>query len=276
MWSSAKGYASTASTRRGSSSSPRCVPCPHWFQDPPGAAISGNQWRSVAISGNQWPPVAISWQSVGNQWQSVAISGNQWQSVAELGQRHSVAIKGHRGHQRHSLPQVHNCPASSMHAVHAPPHAIICTRTPASGPSTNLGMRSVLFKPCPSRPYLHAQSERPSACHISQSGRRHQHAPSARPSCTIREAIREVIREDTSEAIREAFRETIGNLSARNQHAISTQSARNQHAIRTQSARNQHAISTQSARNQHAISMHSYLPSPQVYTTPSSRERAQL
>jgi hypothetical protein len=237
MWSSAhatsaKGYASTASTRRGSSSSPRCVPCPHWFQDPPGAAISGNQWRSVAISGHQWPPVTIS----GNQFE---ISGNQWQSLTGLGQRHSVAIKGHRGNQRHSLPQVaisgtqwhslpqvHNCPASSMHAVHAPPHAIICTRTPASGPSTNRGMRSVLFKPCPSRPYLHAQSERPLACHISQLGRRHQHAPSARP-CTIREAIREVIREDTSEAIREAIRQTIGNLSARNQHAINTQSARN-------------------------------------------------
>jgi len=170
-----------------------------------------------------------------------------------------VAIKGHRGNQRHSLPQVHNCPASSMHAVHAPPHAIICTRTPASGPSTNRGMRSELFKPCPSRPYLHAQSERPLACHISQSGRRHQHAPSARPSCTIREAIREVIREDTSEAIREAIRETFGNLSARNQNATSTQSARNQHAISTQSACN-----------------HSYLPSPQVYTTPSSRESAQL
>ena len=99
MWSSAhatsaKGYASTASTRRGSSSSPRCVPCPHWFQDPPGAAISGNQWRSVAISGHQWPSVAISGNQLaisGNQWQSVAISGNhrqglvrgtQWQSKA--------------------------------------------------------------------------------------------------------------------------------------------------------------------------------------------------
>jgi hypothetical protein len=173
--------------------------------------------------------------------QSVAISGNQWQSLVRGTQWQSKAI---RGNQRHSLPQVHNCPASSMHAVHAPPHAIICTRTPASGPSTNRGMRSELFKPCPSRPYLHAQSERPLACHISQSGRRHQHAPSARPACTIREAIREVIREDTSEAIREAFRQTIGNLSARNQHAIGTQSARNQHAISTQSAHNQHVIST--------------------------------
>ena len=203
----------------------------------PGSTWCGNQWQSVAISGNQWPPVATSdhqWQSVGNQWQSVAISGNQWQSLTGLGQRHSVAIKGHRGNQRHSLPQVHNCPASSMHAVHAPPHAIICTRTPASGPSTNRGMRSELFKPCPSRPYLHAQSERPLACHISQSGRRHQHAPSARPSCTIREAIREVIREDTSEAIREAdHRQPISTQSARNRHAISTQSAHNQHVIST-------------------------------------------
>jgi hypothetical protein len=101
MWSSAhatsaKGYASSASTRRGSSSSPRCVPCPHWFQDPPGAAISGNQWRSVEISGHQWPPVAISGNQLAISWQSVAISGNQWQSVAIIDRAWSEALSGNQ------------------------------------------------------------------------------------------------------------------------------------------------------------------------------------